>query len=143
MFIQTEHHASSAKQILAALMLAALLAVVLFGFATMSYGSDGKMEGNCPFSVMGAPLCPQDLAAAALHHISSYQSLLNAPVSPSFTVLIVALLLLVYGVFIFFIRPPAFQPLLKGYLYNSPPSYTKSREITGWLSLFENSPSLS
>ena len=142
MFIQTEHHASSAKQILAALMLAALLAVVLFGFATMSYGSDGKMEGNCPFSVMGAPLCPQDLAAAALHHISSYQSLLNAPVSPSFTVLIVALLLLVYGVFIFFIRPPAFQPQLIGYLHGSPLSSARDRETTRWLSLFEHSPSL-
>ena len=123
-------------------MLAALLAVVLFGFATMSYGSDGKMEGHCPFSVMGAPSCPQDLVAAALHHISSYQSLLNAPVSPSFTVLIVALLLLVYGVFIFFIRPPAFQPQLIGYLHGSPLSSARDRKTTRWLSLFEHSPSL-
>src|SRR3989344_258981 len=112
MFIKTEHRTSSLR-LIAALMLVALLAVVFFGFATMSYGSDGKMEGHCPFSVMGAPSCPQDLVAAALHHISSYQSLLNAPVSPSFTVLIVALLLLVYGVFIFFIRRPPFNPFLK------------------------------
>ena len=123
-------------------MLVSLLAVVFFGFATMSYGADGKMEGNCPFSVMGAPSCPQDLAAAALHHISSYQSLLNAPVSSGFTVLIVALLLLVYGFFIFFIRPPAFQPQLIGYLRRSPHPSARDRETTGWLALFEHSPSL-
>ncbi|MDO8522597.1 MAG: hypothetical protein Q7S08_04960 [bacterium] len=142
MFIKSEHHTSSAKQILSALMLLAMLAVVFFGFAAMSYGSDGKMEGNCPFSVMGAPLCPQDLAAAAIHHISSYQSLLNAPVSPSLTVLIVALLLLVYGVFIFLIRPPTLQPQLVRYLYGSPHSSARDRKTTHWLSLFEHSPSL-
>ena len=141
MFTKTEHRTSSAKQILAALMLVSLLAVVFFGFATMSYGSDGKMEGNCPFSVMGAPLCPQDLAAAAIHHISSYQSLLNATQVPGMA-LIIALLLLVYGVFVFFIRPPAFQPQLIGYLHGSPHSSARDRETTRWLSLFEHSPSL-
>ena len=140
MFTKTEHRAFSSKFI-AALTLVALLAIVLFGFATMSYGSDGKMEGNCPFSVMGAPSCPQDLAAAALHHISSYQSLLNATQVPG-VALIIALLLLVYGVFIFFIRPPAFQPQLIGYLHDSPHSSARDRETTRWLSLFEHSPSL-
>ena len=140
MFTKTEHRTSSSKFI-AVLTLVALLAIVLFGFATMSYGSDGKMEGNCPFSVMGAPSCPQDLAAAALHHISSYQSLLNATQVPG-VALIIALLLLVYGVFIFFIRPPAFQPQLIGYLRRSPHSSARDRETTRWLSLFEHSPSL-
>src|SRR3989338_7220136 len=128
MFTKTEHRTSSAKQILAALMLVSLLAVVFFGFATMSYGSDGKMEGGCPFSVMGAPLCPQDMAAAAIHHISAYQSLLNVPMGAGVTALFISLLLLVYGVFIFFMRPPAFQPQLIRYLYGSPHSSARDRE---------------
>src|SRR3989338_4900209 len=133
---------SSAKQILSALTLSVLLVIVFFSFAAMTHASDGRMEGGCPFTAMGAPLCPQDLAAAAIHHISSYQSLLNAPISSSFVVLIVALLLLVYGVFIFFIHPPAFQPQLIGYLHGSPLSSARDRETTRWLSLFEHSPSL-
>jgi len=52
------------------------------------------------------------------------------------------LLLLVYGVFIFFVRPPAFQPQLVGYLRRSPHSSARDRETTRWLSLFEHSPSL-
>ena len=133
---------SPAKKILSALMLSVLLVIVFFSFAAMTHASDGRMEGGCPFTAMGEPLCPQDLVAAAIHHISAYQSLLNAPISSGFTVLIVALLLLVYGVFIFFIRPPAPRPQLIGYLRRSPHSSARDRETTRWLSLFEHSPSL-
>ena len=132
---------SPAKKILSALMLSVLLVIVFFSFAAMTHASDGRMEGGCPFTAMGAQLCPQDLAAAAIHHISSYQSLLNATQVPGMA-LIIALLLLVYGVFVFFIRPPAFQPQLIGYLHGSPHSSARDRETTRWLSLFEHSPSL-
>jgi hypothetical protein len=132
---------SSTKQILAALMLAALLVIIFFSFATMMHNSGGSMEVGCPFTAMGVPLCPQDLAAAAIHHISAYQSLLNAPQVPGMTVLFIALLMLVYGVFVFFIRPPAFQPKLIRYLHHSPSTSLRDRENTRWLSLFEHSPS--
>lgn len=142
MIAQTAHHAHASKFI-AVLMLASLLAVVFFSFAAMTHASNGGMQSGCPFTAMGTPLCPQDLTAAAIHHISAYQSLLNAPVGTGMTALLLALILLAYGVLIFFIRPPAFRPKLIGYFLNSPPAFSRNREITRWLSLFENSPSFS
>src|SRR3989338_1017770 len=136
------YNMSSTKQILAALILAALLVIVFFSFATMTHIADGRMQSNCPFSTMGAPLCPQDVVAVAVHHISAYQSLLNAPLVPSVSMFIVVLLMLVYGAFIFLVCSPLPKPYLVRYFYNSPPSYSRSREITRWLSLFEHSPSL-
>src|SRR3989338_2053834 len=82
MFTKTEHRTSSAKQILAALMLVSLLAVVFFGFATMSYGSDGKMEGNCPFSAMGAPPGQEGLGACRPAPILSEQAAFDRDTSP-------------------------------------------------------------
>ncbi len=123
-------------------MLASLLIVVFFSFGTMTHNSGGNMEAGCPFSAMGTPLCPQDLAAAAVHHISAYQSLLNTPIGPGITALIIALIMLVYGVFTLFIRPPAFQPQLIGHFRHSPDSSLRDRKIASWLSLFEHSPSL-
>ena len=140
--MRTELHTSLQKRIVATLMLASLLAFVFFSFAVMTHASDGRMQSGCPFTAMGSPLCPQDLTAAAIHHISAYQSLLNVPVGAGMTALLLALILLAYGVLIFFIRPPAFRPKLIGYFLNSPPDFPQDREITRWLSLFEHSPSL-
>src|SRR3989338_11648061 len=117
MFMRLRHRTPLSK-LLAALMLASLLAIVLFSFGTMTHNSSGSMEAGCPFTAMGVPLCPQNLVAAAIHHISAYQSLLNTPASSGMTALLVALLVLVYGAFIFFIRSPAFQPRRVRYLYN-------------------------
>ncbi|MDO8561464.1 MAG: hypothetical protein Q7S05_01415 [bacterium] len=140
--MKTVRHTSLQKRIAAALMLASLLAIVFFSFAAMTHASDGRMQSGCPFTAMGTPLCPQDLTAAAIHHISAYQSLLGAPVGAGMTALLLALVLLVYGVFIFFIRPPAPKPQLIRYLHGSPQSSARDRKTTRWLSLFENSPSL-
>jgi len=123
-------------------MLVSLLAVVFFSFAAVTHGSESGMQNDCPFSAMGAPLCPQDLVAAAVHHISAYQSLLNAPVGSGIMAIIIALLMLAYGIFIFFARPPASPPKLIGYFRNSLPDSSRDRETTHWLSLFEHSPSL-
>ncbi|KKW17250.1 hypothetical protein A3C86_01340 [Candidatus Kaiserbacteria bacterium RIFCSPHIGHO2_02_FULL_49_16] len=140
MFMRLRHRTPLSK-LLAALMLASLLAIVLFSFGTMTHNSSGSMEAGCPFTAMGVPLCPQDLVAAAVHHISAYQSLLNAPASSGMMALLIALLMLACGVFISLIRPPAFQPRRVRSLYN-PSSSARDRETTRWLSLFEHSPSL-
>ncbi|MDO8481588.1 MAG: hypothetical protein Q7S75_00720 [bacterium] len=135
------NHTSSSRFI-AALMLVSLLATVLFSFTTVMHESDGRMQGDCPFSTMGVPLCPQNLVAAAVHHISAYQSLLNTPINYNSTILIVALLIIMYGIFMFFIRPPTLQPQLIGHFRDSPHSSARDRKTTRWLSLFEHSPSL-
>src|SRR3989344_3583997 len=92
---------SPAKKILSALMLSVLLVIVFFSFAAMTHASDGRMEGGCPFTAMGEPLCPQDLVAAAIHHISAYQSLLNAPIGSGIMALIIAFLLALFAVLLF------------------------------------------
>src|SRR3989344_1014484 len=134
MFIRLRHSMPLSK-LFATLVLASLLFIVIFSFATVMHNSGESMGAGCPFAAMGVPLCPQDLVAAAVHHISAYQSLLNAPASSGMMALLIALLMLACGVFISLIRPPAFQPRRVRYLYN-PSSSARDRETTRWLSLF-------
>src|SRR3989344_4133171 len=72
-----------------------LLGLSFFSFCFMARGVDGQMQGDCPFSVMGVPLWPQDAFAAAVHHISASQSFLNIIASSGVTARIVALVLAV------------------------------------------------
>jgi dolichol kinase len=108
----------------------------------MMQGPDGRMVGDCPFSAMGASLCPQDNVAVAIHHVSAYYAFLNVPVGTSFAALMISLLLVACTLLIITIRSPLLGlPILAYVLYDSPPPNAYSRKITRWLSLFENSPS--
>lgn len=130
------------EKIAAPLMLASFLMVVFFGFVAMSYGPDGRMQGDCPFSATGIVLCSQDALVAAMHHIGAYQSFLNVPVDSTALVLISALLLAAY-LLVLRVRPPLFQAIARRNHFNTdPPVSARTRKITRWLSLLENSPSL-
>lgn len=128
------------KKIAAPLILASFLMTAFFGFVAMSYGPDGRMQGDCPFSAAGRAACPQDAVAVALHHLSSYQSFLSAPIVPTITSLIIAWLVIVSGAFAFLFHPPFHRPLVP-VLYHSTPFTSHDRKIKRWLSLFEYSPS--
>jgi hypothetical protein len=131
------------KKIIAALVLTSFLTVVIFSFAVMMQGPDGRMEGDCPFSVVGLSICPQDTVAVAIHHISAYQAFLNVSVSSGLTALILSLLLAVCAIFFIFIRSLLLgSPSFVCVPNDSPPTGSSGRKITRWLSLFENSPSL-
>lgn len=133
----------SSKRIFAPLMVASFMLVALFGFVAMSYGSDGRMEGDCPFSATGAALCPQDALIVAMHHISAYQSFLNVPVDSTLILLMGILLLAVY-LLVLIVRPLLFIiPARLTHFSHGPPISARTREITRWLSLLENSPSVS
>ncbi|MDP2655765.1 MAG: hypothetical protein Q8P17_04580 [bacterium] len=130
------------KKITGPLILASFLMVALFGFVAMSYGPDGRMQGGCPFSATGIVLCSQDALVAALHHISAYQSFLNVPVDSTLMLLMGALLLAVY-ILVLIIRPLLFVvPVRLAHFSHGPPLSARTRKITRWLSLLENSPSL-
>ena len=93
---------------------------------------------------MGAPLCPQDAVAAAIHHISAYQSFLNAVAGSGVMTLIVVLILavcaaLAYSTGLLSHAPPAPMRLFRIPL--SSPSPSPKRKVLRWLSLLENSPS--
>lgn len=130
------------KKIVAPFILASFLMVALFGFVAMSYGPDGRMEGGCPFSATGATFCPQDALIVAMHHISAYQSFLNIPVDSAMLLLMSALFFAVY-LLVLIVRPLLFTiPVRTNHLSHGPPLSARTRKITRWLSLFENSPSL-
>ena len=123
--------------------LLSLLAIVFFSFSFMARGADGQMQGDCPFSVVGGPLCPQDAFAAAVHHISAYQSFLNIIASSGVTALIVALVLAVCAAVAYSAGLLGFAPAPPARLFRiPPPSALPKRKVLRWLSLFENSPSI-
>jgi hypothetical protein len=127
------------KKAAAPLMLASFLSVSFFSFAAMAYGPDGRMQGDCPFSAIGASLCPQSALPGAIHYISAYSSFLNVPVNSGILVLIIAMLIAII-VLALPIRPLLFSPL--AFVSHHPPLVTShDRKIKRWLSLFENSPS--
>jgi len=127
----------------ALLALVSLLAIVFFSFSFMARGVDGQMQGDCPFSVMGAPLCPQDAFAAAVHHISAYQSFLAAFAGSGMTAVVIAFLLALSAALSFLIAPLLYKPpeLARTFFITSP-TVRKDRKEIHWLSLLENSPSL-
>ncbi|MEK7609855.1 MAG: hypothetical protein AAB470_01890 [Patescibacteria group bacterium] len=131
------------KKIITVLVLTSFLTVAIFSFAVMTRGPDGRMEGDCPFSVVGQSICPQDTVAVAIHHISAYQSFLNMPVGSGLTALIVSLLFAVCAALFILISSPLLgPPAVARILYDSPSIGLRSRKLTRWLSLFENSPSM-
>lgn len=133
------------KRMLAPLLLLSFLTVVFFGFAAMSRGSDGNMQGGCPFSLTSASLCPQDALAVALHHLSSYGSFISVPAGSMVLVLLELLLLIsLIALVPTIIRSLALHPpQQRGNAYRAPPVSSRRGSITRWLSLLENSPSLS
>ncbi|MDP1690257.1 MAG: hypothetical protein Q8L52_03600 [bacterium] len=130
------------KKIAASFLLASFLAVAFFGFVAMSYGPDGRMQGDCPFSVTtGATLCPQNVLAVALHHIAAYQSFLNVPVD-SAAMLLMGALLLAVCLLVLVARPLLFSPPIRiNNFLLGPPLSARTRKITRWLALLELSPS--
>ena len=128
------------KKITTPLVLMSFLTMTLLSFASMTYGSDGRMQGDCPFSNMGTSLCPPSALPGAVHHISAYQSFVSVPVNFGMTMLMISLLIIASIALIFSFHPhlykvPLFVP------YNPTPSTSQDRKIKRWLSLFENSPS--
>ncbi|MDP2655330.1 MAG: hypothetical protein Q8P17_02085 [bacterium] len=123
------------KKITTPLVLLSFLATAFFSFASMTYGSDGNMLGGCPFSTMGASLCPPNALPGVVHHLSAYQSFMSAPLN-----LIPVLLILVSVVFIFLFQSLLYRPFVP-ISYSSPPFTSHNRKMQHWLSLFEHSPS--
>jgi len=130
------------KKAVVLLTLISLLAIVFFSFSFMARGVDGQMQGDCPFSVMGVALCPQDALAAATHHISAYQSFLNIVASSGMAALILALLVALATM----LRNDWYALVYEAHacvrrLLNFSFTVPQERKTIRWLSLFEHSPS--
>jgi len=127
------------KQFIVALVTLPFLTVALFGFATMTVGPDA-MPGDCPFSALGAPLCPDNAVVMALHHVAAYHSFLNVPIALGLLGLLLAMLSLAILLILLRAPPlPRYRP--PPYFYDSPPSVVRIR-LLRWLARFELSPSV-
>lgn len=126
------------KQIIVPMVLVSLLAAALFGFVIMVSMPDGQMAGDCPFSVAGSSLCPQNIVNMVIHHISAYHSFFNITIDSSLIAAITSLFLMAG----FLISLPSLfgPPPLSLYRRNNLSLTTLSPKLVRWLSLFENSP---
>ncbi|MDP3962500.1 MAG: hypothetical protein Q8Q03_01365 [bacterium] len=126
----------SFKQAIPALLLASLIVSVLFSFSFNMAEAGGRMHGECPFSAMGQSICSQDAVAAAIHHISAYNSFSNIPIRSILIILAFSLLVSI----IIYTLPLLEHPAFAYSTHNFQPDSNK-RKINRWLSLLENSPS--
>lgn len=131
------------KKITAALVLASFVTIVFFSFIIMMHAPGAHGQNGCPFST-GVSFCPQDAVALVTHHISAYQSFLNATIPSGTMTLLASLLLAAFAFAILYLGSFLFAPpslALAGITDGSPPVVSGDRKIIRWLSLFENSPS--
>jgi len=132
-----------ARRICSPLALVPFLFAAFFSFAAMSYGPDGHMQGGCPFSAAKETTCPANAFAAALHHISSYQAFLAAPVGAGFSILLLSLLLALIGAALLRTSMPfAPVPAAPAVVRYRPPPVSSHTTVRTWLSFFEHSPPL-
>lgn len=125
------------KLFLGFFILFAYVGIGVFGLLKFSHTSEIPMP-NCPYTQNGYALCSN-----SFEHINNWQQFSNV----TFTQLLV-FSLLVLGVILYFynkhdfLRRNQYFFRWKYYLYNKK-LYTFRNRIIKWLSLFENSPSLS
>jgi len=137
---------SQFKKIFAVVVLMSFVAVTLSSFIVMTHDSDSRLIGDCPFVAMGASLCPQDTLATSIHQVLSYRSFLSISPDIGIDAALLALFLATYLVLILFATYLFWnnQHLVTVHTTNGPPRYNSYKQKIGaWLSLFENSPSLS
>lgn len=123
----------------AAIVLAGILAVGVFGFAGMNPGMDHE-SGNCVASLVSAVVCPLEGISSAIYHISAYASFTLAILSSSLVILSLLLLALFA-----FSRQRAPIPITVRPLETRTLRLDRNAPIekfVSWLSLFENSPSV-
>lgn len=132
------------KRIVSIPLILSFLGIALFGFAFFDMDMSPSHMGGCVASAIDGTVCPINVADAAAHHLSAWQSFTSTLVSPisGWSSLIVVLLLVAVSVFLF-----------HKYLLYSGPQFVRQRlrdltldslfskqKIVSWLSLFELSP---
>ncbi len=131
------------KKLLSLLIIISVLVIGVFGFTSMNHGAN-HVTGCIASAVDNTP-CPENIAAMSVHHIQAFISFFG--VVPS--VPLILLLALLFAVFLsagfFYIKHRdsiLASRLLWRVRFDPERQLSRSRKITRWLSLFENSPSL-
>ncbi|MEK7586639.1 MAG: hypothetical protein AAB453_02095 [Patescibacteria group bacterium] len=123
------------KKIITIFILLSFAMMVFFSLNLMMHGTTESMQNNCPFAMMGTPLCPQNIATMTLHHISVYLSSFNTPLNFSLTISFI--LLLLFGASFIFLNysPPIALPTQKNRYYNFSFLIPDNAKIIDWFAL--------
>ena len=128
------------------LLIIIFASVTIFGFALFNHGMDNLHKG-CVASALDGTLCPQNIFAAALHHLAALQIFSSILISSSIDSLLMVGLMLLVLILIFLLSKNTLQPQLQFFpdrLRYFGLNFSLSRQkINSWLSLFEHSPSFS
>ena len=131
------------KKLLSLLIITSVLVIGVFGFTSMNHGA-GHATGCIASAVDNTP-CPENIAAMSVHHIQAFISFFSVVPSIPFIFLLALLFALFLSVgFIVIKRQDKLLASLTFWQVRHDPErqLIRPREITRWLSLFENSPSL-
>ena len=128
------------KQTIALIILASFLAILFYGVALMTHGPMGEMTNDCPFSIPGTTLCPQNTQTAVLHHVATFRSFFNVSVNLGIIASIIFLFLLASISFALVVNVPALAFSIRQNSFINFPLLTSSdQRITHWLA-FKTSP---
>ena len=127
----------NAKLFFGFFVLLTYISIGVFGLFELSHATEMPMA-NCPYAQNSFSVCEN-----SLDHINNWQQFSNITFPSLFTFLLLTfgLVLYFYGKQNFLNQKQYFYKW-KYYLYNKK-LYSYSNRIIKWLSLFENSPSLS
>ena len=126
------------KLFLSFFVLLAYISIGVFGLFKLDHMTETPMV-NCPYAQNGYALCEN-----SLNHINNWQQFTNT----TFSSFYIFSLLIILGIVLYFFGKQNFLNQ-KQYFYrwkyylNNKKLYSYSNKIIKWLSLFENSPSLS
>ncbi len=125
------------KLFIGVFVLLAYIGIGIFGLFSFNHMTGTPMT-NCPYAQNTSSVCKN-----SIDHINDWRKFSNATFSSLFvfSLLILGLILYFYDK-LNFLKQRQYFYRWKYYLY-SEKLYTYKQEITKWLSLFENSPSLS
>lgn len=130
-------------KILSLLLIASVLVIGVLGFGSMNHGTG--QATSCIASVVDITTCPENIVSMSVHHIQAFVSFFNVVPSIQFIFLLALLLavLLSMGYLFTNLQDSHLTDLISWWFQHDPErQLARPREITRWLSLFENSPSL-
>lgn len=131
------------KKLLSLLIITSVLVIGVFGFTSMNHGTNHTT--GCIASAVDNTPCPENIAAMSVHHIQAFVSFFSVIPSIPFIFLLAFLLAVFLSIgFVYIKRQDSLLANLAFWRIQHDPerALTRPREITRWLSLFENSPSM-
>lgn len=126
-------------------ILVGLITLNVFSFGLMNH-TDGHMAGNCIISIVDGVACPQIGIATVLHYVNTY-SIFSSAFMPFLSSMYLVLILLLFSVLVVlfkFFYQKIFFSIPSQYFKHKHQEpeifFFKSKLLSSWLSLLENSP---